>query len=161
MTETTAHQPFTYTFDEIPSLVGREFVGPWLAVDDEHATMFDRSTYYESSEYGWDVTSFPNSMMEGLHLLSLLPVLTNRAARLTDAKAFSVAYGFDRVRFVTPVYHGQNMRARSRVVEVRQKDEGYLTLKHCVIEVEGREPPAYVADVWTFTMPRMRDEFRP
>jgi acyl dehydratase len=150
-----------FSFEDLPKLVGRKFVSPWLRVDDEHTTMFDDSTYYDPAEWGWDVESFPDSMIEGLHLLSLLPLLGNRALPFADSGAFVVAYGFDRVRFVTPVYVGEPLRLRGEIAEVRPKDEGYLMLQRCELEVEGRDRPGVVADFWGFVMPQIREEFKP
>lgn len=160
MTGDPSPEPITFAFRDIPSMVGVEFLSPWLSVDLENTVLFDKATYYAAEEYGWDVASFPRSMIEGLHLLSLLPCLTNRALRLTDPSAFSLAYGFDRVRFVTPVYVGDKMRARGKVAEIKSHDEGFLMLKQCVVEVQGRERPGFVADAWTFILPRIRDELQ-
>lgn len=161
MTTTADEGAEDFRFDDLPGMVGTKFVSPWMTVDDEHTTMFDDSTYFDPDEWGWDVESFPNTMIEGLHLLSLIPLLGNRALPFPESDAFVVAYGFDRVRFVSPVYIGQPIRLRGEIAEVRPKDEGYLMLQRCELEVEGRDRPGLVADFWGFVMPQIREEFKP
>jgi acyl dehydratase len=145
----------TYTFADIPQLAGRKFVSPWLSVDQRRLELFDQSTFYDPEEYGWDVESFPNDMLEGFHLLGLLPYLVNRTMKLDDPSAFALNYGLDRVRFVTPVYVGEQLRACGVVAEVRPKNAGYLILKQTTVEVQGRERPGFTADVWSLVLPRV------
>jgi acyl dehydratase len=55
-------------------------------------------------------------------------------------------YGFDKVRFVSPVKVGSKMRASSVVKSVELKGNSVQITKTYTIEVEGEERPAVVAD---------------
>jgi hypothetical protein len=42
MSHPTAPQPKRFAFADTPTLVGREFIGPWLSVDDQHEEVLRR-----------------------------------------------------------------------------------------------------------------------
>lgn len=149
----------TFTFADVPTLVGREFEGQWVTVDQDKMDLFDESTYYDPDAYGWDVGSFPQNLVEGFHLLSLLAPMMNLALTIRDSDAFLLNYGVDRVRFVTPVYAGEKIRLVGKVTEVKPKDEGYVLAKHCEIELEGASRPAMVVDQRSLVLPKIRSEF--
>jgi acyl dehydratase len=55
-------------------------------------------------------------------------------------------YGFDKVRFVSPVKVGSKIRAASTVKSVESKGASIQVTKTYTIEVEGEDRPAVVAD---------------
>jgi acyl dehydratase len=55
-------------------------------------------------------------------------------------------YGFDKVRFVSPVKVGSRIRAHSVVKAVELKGSSIQVTKTYTIEVEGGDKPAVVAD---------------
>ena len=55
-------------------------------------------------------------------------------------------YGFDKVRFVSPVKVGSKIRASSTVKAVELKGNSVQVTKTYTIEAEGEERPAVVAD---------------
>jgi acyl dehydratase len=58
-----------------------------------------------------------------------------------------VNYGFDKVRFVSPVPVGKRIRATSVLSDVQLKDANNLQVTRTVtVEVEGGERPACVAE---------------
>lgn len=150
-----------YTLADIPDRVGKTYTSPWITVDERRLDLFDESTFYERGEYEWDVDSFPNTMIEGFHLLGLLPYLANLTTRLHDSRAFSFNYGLDRVRFVSPVFAGQRLRARATVSDVREKNGGYLVLTDFTVEVEGNDKPGFVASMWALVLPRVPEGLVP
>ncbi|WP_163512167.1 MaoC/PaaZ C-terminal domain-containing protein [Fodinicola acaciae] len=150
--------PDRYTFDEIPQRLGSTFVSPWITVDQRRLELFDEATFYVRDDYEWDVDSFPDGMIEGFHLLALIPYLVSTTARLHDPNAFAMNYGLDRVRFVTPVFVGQKLRARGEVTEIKQKNGGYLILTEFVGEVQGHDRPGFTAALWVLVLPRVPDD---
>ena len=149
----------TFAFADVPSLLGREFVSSWVSVDQEKMELFDQSTYYDPDDYGWDVEHFPDNLVEGFHLLSLLAPIMNLALKIDDPQAFVLNYGVDRLRFITPVYAGDKIRLTGRVSEVTPKQEGYVVCKSCVVELEGASRPAMVVEHRSLILPQIRDEF--
>ena len=58
----------------------------------------------------------------------------------------SVNYGFDRIRFISPVPSGSRIRGHFELESVEEKTPGELTLYHDVtVEVEGQDKPALAA----------------
>jgi acyl dehydratase len=140
-------------FGELPSLTGRSFVGGWFAVDPAKIAEFDSATYLTESPNPLDIELYPERMIEGFHLLSLLDRLMNAILYLEGDQAFGWNYGFDRVRFVSPIRAGDRMRLTGTVAEVRAKDSGYLVRQDCIVEVEGRDQPGFVAEWWVYWLP--------
>ena len=58
-----------------------------------------------------------------------------------------VNYGFEKVRFVSPVKVGSKIRASSVLAAVEQKDPSTLQITRTMtVEIEGETRPALVAD---------------
>ena len=134
-----------FTLDDIPSLLGREFLGDWMSVSKEKILDFDSSTYVVDDDYGTSLEDYPDGMLEGLHTLGLIPQLVDSGLRMEDQDAYALVYGFDKVRFLSRVFAGERMRVRGVVREIRPRNHGYVTHLDCTVEVEGRDTPAYVA----------------
>jgi len=137
-------------FAELPSLMGRSFVGDWFIVDARSLPLFDQAIYTDRNPYPLDARGYPEGLVEGFHLLALLDHLVNPLLRVSDGPCIAWNYGLDRVRFVSPVRAGQKIRVKGTVGAVRPKDSGFLILSRCAVEVEGRERPGMVADWWTY-----------
>ena len=62
-------------------------------------------------------------------------------------------YGLDRVRFLTPVPVGRNVRTRVNLVAAEAKGSGRtLVTTENTVEIEGEEKPALVATVLTMVV---------
>ena len=136
----------TASWDEVWAIEGAEFTGEWFAVDADRLALFDHATYTDENINPMDESGYPENLVEGFHLLSLLDHLVNRAVCVSGPGVFGWNYGFDRVRFTSPVTAGEPIRVRGRVAEVATRGEGYLVRFDVRIEVEGRDKPAMVAD---------------
>ena len=67
---------------------------------------------------------------------------------LPDIKGRTVGmnYGFDKIRFLSPVPSGSRIRARFRIVGVQRKP-GQAVVKYGVtVEIEGKDKPALAAE---------------
>ena len=133
------------TFAEIPSLAGRSFTGDWFAVDADRLALFDQASYVDDNPDGFDLSVYPEQLVEGFHLLSLLDHLMSRTLRPAPGEISGWNYGLDRVRFVSPVRAGERMRLTFEVVRAEPRGDGYLLLFDCVIEVEKRTRPGFTA----------------
>jgi acyl dehydratase len=92
-------------------------------------------------------SSFGGTVAHGLLIVSLLPRLIGES--LVEAKSADVMlnYGYDKVRFISPVKVGSEVRALCKVVEVYEKNPGQFVLKLDVtIEVKGEEKPALIIE---------------
>lgn len=136
----------TASWDNVSALAGTEFTGDWFAVDADRLPLFDHATYTDENINQVEESGYPENLVEGFHLLSLLDHLVNRAVHVSGPGVFGWNYGFDKVRFTSPVTAGEPIRVRGRVTEVAARGAGYLVRFDVRIEVEGRDKPAMIAD---------------
>ncbi len=99
---------------------------------------------------------FGTTIAHGFLTLSMLTHLSSSIK--TDPELFQgvvmgVNYGFDKVRFVSPVPSGSKIRATSVLKDVELKDPNTIQVTRTyTIEVEGAGRPAVVADWLTRMM---------
>ncbi|MCS5592914.1 MAG: MaoC family dehydratase [Gammaproteobacteria bacterium] len=92
-------------------------------------------------------TPFGGTVAHGLLIISLLPYLVGESLTNTKGADMVLNYGYDKVRFISPVKVGSEVRALCKVVEVYEKNPGQFVLKLDVtIEVKGEEKPALVIE---------------
>lgn len=71
---------------------------------------------------------------------------TEKAETRIDGQKMSINYGFNRVRFPSPVAVGANLRAR-RVMKSAEIKGGMIeTMTEVTVEVQGQDKPACVAE---------------
>jgi acyl dehydratase len=71
----------------------------------------------------------------------------------TDAAA-GLNYGLDKVRFLAPVKAGAHVRLRVSLASVEPKEAGQLVMKTInVMEIEGAERPAFIAETLALIIP--------
>ncbi|KMK66056.1 MaoC family dehydratase [Puniceibacterium sp. IMCC21224] len=90
-------------------------------------------------------TAFGGTIAHGFLTLSLLSAMSYEVVPELRGMRASVNYGFDRVRFVSPVRAGCRVRGRFAVASV-DEGPGRLTVHWDVtLEIEDAEKPALVA----------------
>src|ERR1700733_148187 len=92
-------------------------------------------------------TSFGGTIAHGFLVLALLgPMLAETLPSFED-RAVAINYGFDKVRFVSPVSVDARIRGRFTLVEARSQPTGDQINRFSVrVEIEGLTRPALVAD---------------
>lgn len=131
--------------------LGVTYHSEWLTVDQEMIDRFADATkdwqYIHTDPARAAETRFGGTIAHGFLVLSLLSYLEEKsnAARMPDIKV-GVNYGFDRVRFVSPVRAGSRIRSASTLTTIKEKAPGHFEQTQDIrIEVEGEEKPAVVA----------------
>jgi acyl dehydratase len=142
-----------YTLAAIADFVGKEIgVSDWITVDQQRIDEFAACT----GDHNWihvDVaratreSPFGTTIAHGFLSLSLLPLMQAQVGARPDGVAVALNYGTDKVRFVTPVRSGARIRDRVTLVSAEDKGGGRILMatRH-VVEIEGEEKPALVAD---------------
>ena len=87
------------------------------------------------------------TIAHGFLTLSIVPALWVQMVEVTGYKS-GYNYGLDKVRFTSPVKAGARVRLRATLLEPQARRGGLIVGAKCVIEVEGEERPALVADWW-------------
>jgi acyl dehydratase len=132
--------------------VGRE-LGPseWLTVSQEMIDKFAEAT----GDHQWIHVDVERARRElpggktiahGYLTLSLLPRLAPTLMTIRGRRR-GLNYGSNKIRFVAPVPSGSRIRLRQRLVRAEEvADHGVRLTSEMVIEVEGAERPAMVAE---------------
>src|SRR5690606_11645171 len=128
-------------------------LGPtdWFTVEQSRIDGFadntnDRQWIHVDSEKA-ATGPFGTTVAHGFLTVSLVPYFVSRLRRIEGAK-MGVNYGLNKVRFPSPVRAGSRIRARSTMVGLEEVGRDVVQLvTRTVVEVEGSDKPACVADL--------------
>lgn len=143
--------PFT-TPDKILDLVGKETgVSDWIVIDqariDAFADVTEDHQFIHVDPEAAAKTPFGGTIAHGFLTLSMLSKLAGGSMVAIEGVKMGVNYGFEKVRFVTPVRSGKKIRGRFTLMSASAKVPGQWKLKYAVkVEIEGEEKPALVAE---------------
>ena len=87
-------------------------------------------------------TPFGSTIAHGFLTVSLLSELSRRTMEVRGDYKMRINYGFNKLRFVSPVPAGARIRARFAPQKVTESEVTWSV----TVEVEGREKPALVAE---------------
>ena len=92
-------------------------------------------------------TPFGTTIAHGFLTLALLPAMGGDVIPKLDGHLMSVNYGFEKLRFLSPVPAGSRVRGHFTLSSLDVRKPGEVTLLWEVsIEIEGREKPAIYAE---------------
>ena len=138
------------TFDQVTEAVGEELgTSDWLEIDQERVNAFADAT----GDHQWihvDVERskagpFGGTIAHGYLTLSLIPQFSPQIFTL-DTPGAKLNYGTNKVRFPNPVKVGMRIRATASILEVTDVPAGKQMVTKYVIEIEGEDKPACVAE---------------
>jgi acyl dehydratase len=140
--------------DTLHDYVGKDVgTSPWITIDqakiDAHAAITgDSSWIHTDPERAASETPFGNSIAQGFLLLSCLTEMSKALKLPSDGVAYSLNYGFDRIRIVQPVPVDSRIRGHFELKKVESKGHhGVLAYLDASIEIEGDDiAPAVVAE---------------
>ncbi|MEL7547202.1 MAG: MaoC family dehydratase [Pseudomonadota bacterium] len=144
--------PTEIAYGELESMVGKEVgVSDWHTIDQDRVNLFADAT----GDHQWihiDVEratkEIGGPIVHGYLTLSLLPMLGPEIMRVTGVSR-GINYGCNTVRFTNMVPVGSRLRGRQTLKEVNDKAGGKQLISEMVIEIEGQERPACVAETIT------------
>ena len=145
------------TFDELTAAVGEDLgASEWLEIDQDRVNAFADAT----GDHQWihvDVERaadgpFGGTIAHGYLTLSLVPWLGSQVFSLETPGA-KLNYGVNKVRFPNPVRVGSRVRAHVSVAEVTDIPAGKQMQLKYVIEIEGEDKPACVAETVVLLLP--------
>jgi hypothetical protein len=144
----------TYSLADFPGLIGAElFCSDWVPLGTADEEAFGHATFLREDFLGRPPSGGgPDGerVVSGFLLLSMLVAFHKRELDLSSGGVHGLNYGVDKARFLRPVLTGQRVRVRATLLDVRQKDAGTRVLTRNVLEAEGADSPAMVADWITF-----------
>jgi acyl dehydratase len=134
--------------DELRSLIGKEVgVSDWMEVSQDMINRFadltgDHQWIHVDVERARRETPFKSTIAHGFLTVSLLSELSRRTIEVRGDFKMRINYGFNRLRFVSPVPAGAKIRARF----VPQKVTDNEVTWQVTVETEGQDKPALVAE---------------
>jgi len=139
--------------DAYTRLVGTEIgVSAWHLVDQARIDTFaqvteDHQFIHVDPERAARETPFGGTIAHGFLSLSLMSVFAYEVLPAIEGTRMSVNYGFDKLRFVSPVRAGSRVRGRFTLAEATLRSPNELLSRtNVTVEIEGGEKPALVAD---------------
>ena len=134
--------------EELRTLLGQEAgVSEWLTISQEMIDRFadltnDHQWIHVDVERAARESRFGTTVAHGFLTLSLLSQLMHQAVEVQGDFKMLINYGFNRIRFVSPVPVNSRIRARLAVKGINENEVTWLT----TVELEGAEKPAIVAE---------------
>ncbi|MCO4824218.1 MAG: MaoC family dehydratase [Amylibacter sp.] len=90
-------------------------------------------------------TPFGGTIAHGFLTLSMASKFAIETFTKFDGQTMGINYGFNKVRFLSPVLSGDRIRGRFKLNSVLQKSATQLLQEHeLTIEIEGKETPALI-----------------
>ena len=147
------------TLATLDRFVGQEIgTSKWIRMDQKRIDQFADCT----SDFQWIHVDPDRAAREGpfggtiahglLSLATVGPAQMDVWIQPSGATS-ALNYGFDRVRFVSPVPVGSNVRSRVKLLKVESKGDGRtLVTTENTVEVEGQAKPALIATMLTMAI---------
>ena len=140
------------TLSELSAMVGQEVaLSEWITVTQERVDQFAQAT----GDHQWIHVDqerakngpFGGTIAHGFLTLSLLANMAYQACPSVAETKTGVNYGFNKLRFISPVPAGSRVRGRFRLKELNTDTPGRWTSTYEVtVEIEGAEKPALAAE---------------
>ena len=137
----------------LKDLVGQELaVTDWFNITQERIRQFadatlDHQWIHIDVERARRESPFGAPIAHGFLTLSLLSHLMHEAMEIKQGLRLAVNYGLNRVRFISPVRAGSNIRARMALQSLKDvPPNGMEAVFNATVEVEGGEKPCCVAE---------------
>ena len=140
------------SIDQLKQMVGRDLEPtPWIEITQEQINAFADTTfdhqYIHVDPEAAKQSPFGGTIAHGFLTLSLMSHMYESFGFILENVVFALNYGFDKIRFLSPVKVNSRIRARATVAEILEKEGGQVMIKYdVVVEIEGEEKPALIAE---------------
>ena len=143
---------------QLKDYIGKELGhSEWLTIDQQRVDRFadctgDHQFIHVDPEKAAQ-TPFGGTIAHGFLSLSLIPMLMEKIMIMPKVLKMAVNYGLDSVRFIQPVKVNSRVRLVVTLTDATEKNPGQWLLKaRAVLEIEGQEKPAYIAEPLTLCL---------
>lgn len=132
-----------------------EGTGDWFEVTQDRINAFadvteDHQFIHVDPKQAAELSPWGTTIAHGFLTLSLLTHLSHSVAQPAerfDGVVMGVNYGFEKVRFVSPVKVGSKIRVSSVLAAADLKDPNNVQITRTMtVEIDGESKPALVAD---------------
>jgi acyl dehydratase len=143
--------PREISLSEVPGLVGTVVgVSDWITVDqtmiDAFAGATDDHQFIHTDPVRAAETPYGGTIAHGFLTLSLLSAMNFNCLPKIREQTMGINYGFDKVRFMSPVRCNKRIRGSFTLAEARFRGAGMLMNTYDVtVEIEAERKPALTA----------------
>ena len=141
------------SFETYQKMVGKEIgVSSWHLVDQNRINLYadvieDHQFIHLDSERARKETAFGTTVAHGFLTMSLMSIMSYEVMPVIEGTTMGVNYGFDKLRFISPVRSGKRVRGRFVLAEAKLRKPTELASRtNVTVEIEGEDKPALVAD---------------
>ncbi|WP_298106809.1 MaoC family dehydratase [Bradyrhizobium sp.] len=135
------------------AMVGQEIgVSSWHLVDQNRINVYadvieDHQFIHVDPERAKRDTAFGSTVAHGFLTMSLLSIMSYEVMPVIEGTTMGVNYGFDKLRFISPVRSGSRVRGRFKLIGAKlRKPKELQSHTNVSVEIEGEDKPALVAD---------------
>ncbi|MCG2666352.1 MaoC family dehydratase [Bradyrhizobium sp. GCM10023182] len=141
------------TLEAYQAMVGKEIgVSSWHLIDQPRIDTYadvtaDHQFIHVDPERAKQETAFGTTIAHGFLTMSMLSVMSYEVMPAIAGTTMGVNYGFDKLRFISPVRSGKRVRGRFVLAEAKLRKPNELQSRtNVTVEIEGEDKPALVAD---------------
>ncbi|GLR85997.1 MaoC family dehydratase [Bradyrhizobium iriomotense] len=135
------------------ALVGKEVgVSSWHLIDQPRINTYadvieDHQFIHVDPERAKKETAFGTTIAHGFLTMSLMSIMSYEVMPVIAGTTVGVNYGFDKLRFISPVRSGKRVRGRFVLAEAKLRKPTELQSRtNVTVEIEGEDKPALVAE---------------
>lgn len=150
--KTTVHR-------DIQERIGKEpWLSPWVTIDQTMIDAFAGATLddqwiHTDPERTAQESEFGTTIAHGYLSLSLTSRFAMECLGPVEQPAFRLNYGFNHLRFLSPVICGDRIRGKLQPTKIIERKPGQLLATFdLTVEIENRETPALVAEWLVMTI---------
>jgi len=142
----------TVKASDLKSLVGQEVgVSDWIEIKQDRINTFADVTedhqFIHVDEAAAKHTPFGATIAHGFLTLSLLSKFAEQGSVAVEDVKMGMNYGFDKVRFLSPVLVGSKVRGRFTVKDAVEKRPGqHLITYNVTVDIDGGDKPALICE---------------
>lgn len=141
------------TLEAYQAMVGKEIgVSSWHLIDQPRIDTYadvteDHQFIHVDPERAKKETAFGTTIAHGFLTMSLLSIMSYEVMPVISGTTMGVNYGFDKLRFISPVRSGRRVRGRFVLAEAKLRKPNELQSRtNVTVEIEGEDKPALVAE---------------
>ena len=142
----------TVSVRNFQNLIGQKLgISKWYLIEQHNINQFAEVTFdnqfIHTDPEKAIKTSFGKTIAHGFLILSMLSRMSYDAIPHIEGLKMGINYGFNKIRFVTPVLVGSRIRAHFALSNSQVEKPGEITNTIDVsVEIENNERPALVAE---------------
>jgi len=141
------------TLEAYQAMVGKEIgVSSWHLIDQPRIDTYagvteDHQFIHVDPERAKKETAFGTTIAHGFLTMSMMSVMSYEVMPAIAGTTMGVNYGFDKLRFISPVRSGKRVRGRFVLAEAKLRKTNELQSRtNVTVEIEGEDKPALVAE---------------